>query len=113
MAFGCTLVSTVTRLRSWLRNPPASYATRRISASSNSSLSPSRLRQWLRSERSCGNAEPAILAVERGDFAVDPVPIDLAGQQNQLVLQIDDLVQPRFFPEMRIELDVVAKVDAR
>src|SRR5271156_5488809 len=38
---------------------------------------------------------PAVLAVERGDLAVDPVPIDLAGEQNQLVLQVDDLVQPR------------------
>ena len=40
MAFGCTVVSTVTRLRSWLRNAPAPCATRRLSASSNSSLSP-------------------------------------------------------------------------
>src|SRR4029077_3013592 len=38
---------------------------------------------------------PAVLAVERRDLAVDPVPIDLAGKQNQLVLHIDDLVQPR------------------
>src|ERR1700721_3729036 len=38
---------------------------------------------------------PAALAVERRDLAVDPVPIDLAGKQNQLVLQVDDLVQPR------------------
>src|SRR5271168_3606426 len=38
---------------------------------------------------------PAVLAVERCDLAVDPVPIDLAGKQNQLVLQVDDLVQPR------------------
>src|SRR5437867_1113447 len=37
----------------------------------------------------------AVLAVERCDLAVDPVPIDLAGKQNQLVLQVDDLVQPR------------------
>ena len=37
---------------------------------------------------------PAVLAVERCDLAVDPVPIDLAGEQNQLVLQVDDLVQP-------------------
>ena len=35
----------------------------------------------------------AILAVERCDLAVDPVPIDLAGKQNQLMLQVDDLVQ--------------------
>src|SRR3954465_13222571 len=39
--------------------------------------------------------EPAILAVERRDLAVDPVPIDLAGELNQLVLHVDDLVQPR------------------
>src|SRR5829696_8863998 len=38
---------------------------------------------------------PAVLAVERRNLAVDPVPIDLAGKQNQLVLQVDDLVQPR------------------
>lgn len=38
---------------------------------------------------------PAVLAVERRDLAVDPVPIDLAGKQNQLVLQVDDLVHPR------------------
>src|SRR6478672_7460457 len=139
MAFGCTVVSTVTRLRSWPRNAPAPCATRRLSASSNSSLSPSRLRQWLRSERSCGKAcwknsspvknwkygswtqrshtpligqpvnvleqqqpdheagldpRPPVLAVERCDLAVDPIPIDLAGKQNQLVLQVDDLVQP-------------------
>src|SRR4051794_3836588 len=37
----------------------------------------------------------AILAVERRDLAVDPVPIDLAGELNQLVLHVDDLVQPR------------------
>src|SRR6185312_9191356 len=38
---------------------------------------------------------PAVLAVERRDLAVDPVPIDLAGKQNQLVLHVDDLVQTR------------------
>src|SRR3954471_5469000 len=38
---------------------------------------------------------PAILAVERRDLAADPVPIDLAGELNQLVLHVDDLVQPR------------------
>src|SRR5438309_1516351 len=37
---------------------------------------------------------PAILAVERRDLAVDPVPIDLAGELNQLLLHVDDLVQP-------------------
>src|SRR5579863_6950991 len=38
---------------------------------------------------------PAVLAVERGDLAVDPLPIDLASEQNQLVLHVDDLIQPR------------------
>ena len=38
---------------------------------------------------------PTVLAVKRCDLAVDPVPIDLAGKQNQLVLHVDDLVQPR------------------
>ncbi|MEH2609700.1 hypothetical protein V1293_001989 [Bradyrhizobium sp. AZCC 1693] len=38
-----------------LRNAPLPCATRRLSASSSSSLSQNRLRQWLKSERSCGN----------------------------------------------------------
>src|SRR4051794_10835815 len=40
------------------------------------------------------DARPAVLAVKRRDLAVDPVPIDLAGKQNQLLLQVDDLGQP-------------------
>ena len=140
MAFGCTVVSTVTRLRSWLRNAPASCATRRLSASSNSSLSPEPLapmaqvralvRESVLEELFAGeeleirvldpalahpligqpvnlleqqqpdheaglDPRPAVLAVERCDLAVDPIPIDLAGEQNQLVIHVDDLVQPR------------------
>jgi hypothetical protein len=38
---------------------------------------------------------PALLAVKRSNLAVDPVPIDFAGKQNQLVLHVDDLVQSR------------------
>ena len=38
---------------------------------------------------------PALVAVERRDLAVDPVPVDLAGELRQLVLQVDDLVEPR------------------
>jgi hypothetical protein len=56
MFLGCTVVSTVTRLRSRLRSALAACATRRLSARRRSSLSPSRLRQWLRSERSWGNS---------------------------------------------------------
>jgi hypothetical protein len=36
-----------------------------------------------------------MLAVKRREFLVDPVLIDLAGEQDQLVLAVDDLVQPR------------------
>jgi hypothetical protein len=35
-----------------------------------------------------------VRAVERSDLAVDPVPIDLAGKQNKLLLHVDDLIQP-------------------
>lgn len=56
MFLGCTVVSTVTRARSRVRNAPLACATRRLSAKSSSSLSPSRFLQWLRSERSCGKA---------------------------------------------------------
>src|SRR6266568_8738515 len=54
MALGCTVVSTVTRARSLVCNAPVSCAILKLSANNSSSLSPSRLRQWLRSERSCG-----------------------------------------------------------
>ncbi|BAR56071.1 hypothetical protein ACVIWV_008717 [Bradyrhizobium diazoefficiens] len=40
------------------------------------------------------DTRPAVVAVERRDLAVDPVPIDPAGEQNQLVSHVDDLVQP-------------------
>jgi hypothetical protein len=38
---------------------------------------------------------PALVAVKRGDLAVDKVPIDLAGELRQFVLEVDDLVEPR------------------
>ena len=44
----------VTRAKSLVRSAPLSCATRRLSASSRSNLSPRRFLQWLRSERSCG-----------------------------------------------------------
>ena len=46
----------VTRSRSFVRSAPLSWATRRLSARRSSSLPPRRLRQWLKSERSCGKA---------------------------------------------------------
>src|SRR6266480_2451165 len=56
MFLGCTVVSTVTRAKSFVRSAPLTCATRKLSARRSSSLSPRRLRQWLRSERSCGNS---------------------------------------------------------
>jgi hypothetical protein len=43
----------------------------------------------------CRDPGPALVAVERGDLAVDKVPIDLAGKLRRFVLEVDDLVQPR------------------
>jgi hypothetical protein len=43
---------------------------------------------------------PAVVAVERRDLGVDLVPIDLAGEQNHLVLHVDDLTRPR--PEQNV-----------
>src|SRR6516164_3126356 len=37
---------------------------------------------------------PALRAVERRDLAIDPVPVDLGAELYQLVLQVDDLVEP-------------------
>jgi hypothetical protein len=41
------------------------------------------------------NPRPALVAVERCDLAVDPLPVDLACELHQLVLHIDDLLEPR------------------
>jgi len=49
MFLGCTVVSPVTRAKSFVRNAPLSCATRKLSARRSSTLSPSRLHQWLRS----------------------------------------------------------------
>ena len=37
---------------------------------------------------------PALVAIERRDLAIDPVLVDLAGELHQLVLHVDDLVEP-------------------
>jgi hypothetical protein len=131
------VVSTVTHSRSLVRNAPLSCATRRLSASKSSSLSPSRFLQWLRSERSCGkmcwknsspvkywkigvvnpslahpfvgkavdvleqqpehkpcrDPRPALVAIERRDSAIEPIPRDLARERHQLVLHVDDLIE--------------------
>jgi hypothetical protein len=41
------------------------------------------------------DAGAPILAIKWRDLLVDPRPVDLPGKLNQLVLHIDDLVQPR------------------
>jgi hypothetical protein len=35
-----------------------------------------------------------LVAVEQRDLLVDPIPADLAGELNQLVLHVDDLIEP-------------------
>jgi hypothetical protein len=42
----------------------------------------------------CRDSGPAFVAVKGGDLTVDKVPVDLAGQLRQFVLEVDDLVQP-------------------
>jgi hypothetical protein len=37
---------------------------------------------------------PAFVAVERGNLAVDPLLVDLASELHQLVLHVDDLLEP-------------------
>src|SRR5215468_9672887 len=68
MSLGCTVVSTVTRAKSFVRSAPLSCATRKLSARRSSSLPPRRLRQWLRSERSCGILSGEVLEV----WIIDP-----------------------------------------
>jgi hypothetical protein len=38
---------------------------------------------------------PSLVAVERRDLAVDPLPVQPTGELHQLILHVDDLVQPR------------------
>ena len=39
------------------------------------------------------DARPPLVALERRHLAVDPYPVDLAGELHQLVLHVDDLVE--------------------
>ena len=41
------------------------------------------------------NPRPPLLAVERRDLAIDPVPVDRPCELCQLVPEVDDLVEPR------------------
>lgn len=109
--FGCTVVSTVTRLRSRLRSDPASCATLRLSATRGSNLSPKRLRHPAIAHAFVGEAinvleqqqpnheagldlRAALVAVQRCNLRIDPIPVDLAGELRQLVLHVDDLIEP-------------------
>src|SRR5262245_45484424 len=40
------------------------------------------------------DAGSAVVAVERRNLVVDPGPVDLAGELHQLVLHVDDLLEP-------------------
>jgi hypothetical protein len=138
-AFGCTVVSTVTCLRSLLRKAPAPCATphalgqqqlqllaeplapvaqiralvregvleellagevleiRVVDPALAHSLvgQPVNVLEQQKTDHEAGrDPRPAVLAVERRNLAVNPVPVDLASEQNQFVLQIDDLVEP-------------------
>src|SRR5262249_21813149 len=44
-------------------------------------------------EASC-NPGPALVAVKRSDLPVEVLPIDPAGERDQLVLHVDDLIEP-------------------
>ena len=68
MASGCTVVSTVTRARSLSRSAPLSCVTLKLSASSNSSLSPSRLR-CVAVCASCGDKTYDAAQINRPCFA--------------------------------------------
>ena len=53
------------------------------------------------------DTRPALVAVERRYLPVDPVPIELGCELNQLVLHIDDLIEPgpeqiAFFSQLRL-----------
>src|SRR6188508_3413571 len=41
------------------------------------------------------NPGPPLLAIQRRDLAIDPVPVDRTCELCQLVLEVDDLVEPR------------------
>jgi len=57
IAFGCTVVSTATRSRSFVASASVSWATRRLSCNSaESRSSPSRWRQRVSDERSKASA---------------------------------------------------------
>ena len=40
------------------------------------------------------DARPALIAIKRRDLAVEPCPVDLLGEPHQLVLHVDDLIEP-------------------
>lgn len=40
------------------------------------------------------DTRPSLVAVERSDLTIQPRPVDLAGELNQLMLHVDDLLQP-------------------
>ena len=44
--------------------------------------------------KACLDPRPALVAVERRDLAIDPIPIDLAGELRQLVFRVDHLIEP-------------------
>src|SRR5436305_4993146 len=52
------------------------------------------LEQQKTDHEACLDPGPALVAVERRDLAVEPFPIEFSGKLHQLVLQVDDLIEP-------------------
>ncbi len=42
----------------------------------------------------CLDTGPSLVAIERRDLAIDPIPVNLGAELHQLMLQIDDLIEP-------------------
>jgi hypothetical protein len=41
------------------------------------------------------DSRPPFVAIERRNLAIDPIPVDLARERHQLMLHVDDLIEPR------------------
>jgi hypothetical protein len=41
------------------------------------------------------NPRPPLVAIERRDLTIDPLPVNFSGKLHQLVFEIDDLIKPR------------------
>src|SRR5215471_17906098 len=101
MSLGCTVVSTVTRAKSFVRSAALSCATRRLSARRSSSLPPRRLRQ----AQVRALVRKLVLEQKKPDHKLcrNPGPplslysgaISPSMKSQSILPYVDDLVQPR------------------